>query len=97
VIIISAFEAPTVVASLDDLAMMGQAVEQRGRHFGADFITTTSEFGFRHAHRHSTPRGEFSEPDVMHTALDAATSVQETQPIAPTGGSCLNDSLTLAR
>ena len=28
------FEAPTFVAGLDDLAVMGQPVEQRSRHFG---------------------------------------------------------------
>jgi len=28
------FEPPTVVAGLSDVAMMGNAVEQRGRHFG---------------------------------------------------------------
>ncbi len=31
-IIVAAFEAPTIVASLDDVAVMGQAVKQRGRH-----------------------------------------------------------------
>jgi hypothetical protein len=30
--IITAFEAPTVVAGLDDIAMVGQAVEQRSGH-----------------------------------------------------------------
>src|SRR6516165_12107747 len=33
-IVVAAFEAPAVVAGLDDVAVMGQAVEQRGRHFG---------------------------------------------------------------
>jgi hypothetical protein len=32
--IITAFEAPTVVAGLDDVAMVGQAVEQRSSHLG---------------------------------------------------------------
>src|SRR6516225_3746384 len=32
--VVAAFEAPAVVAGLDDVAVMGQAVEQRGRHFG---------------------------------------------------------------
>jgi len=32
--ITAAFEAPTVVAGLDDIAMVGQAVEQRGGHLG---------------------------------------------------------------
>ena len=27
-------EAPTLVAGFDDVAMVGQAVEQRGRHLG---------------------------------------------------------------
>ena len=33
-IIIAAFEAPGVVAGLDDVAVMCEAVEQGGRHFG---------------------------------------------------------------
>ena len=34
VIVVSAFEAPTVVTGLDDVAMVSQAVEQRGGHLG---------------------------------------------------------------
>src|SRR3981081_3558137 len=34
VIVVAAFEAPTVVTGLDDVTVVGQAVEQRGRHFG---------------------------------------------------------------
>jgi hypothetical protein len=34
VIVVAAFEAPTVVAGLDDVAMVGQAVEKRGGHLG---------------------------------------------------------------
>ena len=30
----SALEAPAVVAGLDDVAVVGQAIEQRGRHLG---------------------------------------------------------------
>ena len=30
----SALEAPTVIAGLDDVAVVGQAIEQRGRHLG---------------------------------------------------------------
>jgi hypothetical protein len=30
----SALEAPTVVAGLDDIAVVGEAIEQRGRHLG---------------------------------------------------------------
>ena len=33
-IVVAAFEAPAVVAGLDDVAVMGQTVEQCGRHFG---------------------------------------------------------------
>jgi hypothetical protein len=29
-----AFEAPTVVSGLDDIAVVGQAIVQRGRHIG---------------------------------------------------------------
>src|SRR5580704_13378000 len=34
VIVGSAFEAPAVIAGLDDVAVVGQAIEQRGRHLG---------------------------------------------------------------
>jgi hypothetical protein len=33
-IIIAAFESPALVSSFDDIAVAGQAVEQRGRHLG---------------------------------------------------------------
>ena len=33
-IIVAAFEAPAVIPGLDDVAMVGQAVEQRGGHLG---------------------------------------------------------------
>ena len=33
-IVVAAFEAPAVVAGLDDVAVVSQAVEQRGRHLG---------------------------------------------------------------
>ena len=33
-IVVAAFEAPAVVAGLDDVAMVGQAIEKRGGHFG---------------------------------------------------------------
>jgi len=34
VIVLSAFEPPAIVAGLDDVAVMGQPVEQRGGHLG---------------------------------------------------------------
>jgi hypothetical protein len=34
VIVQSAFEAPAVVASFDDVAMVSEAIEQRCCHFG---------------------------------------------------------------
>jgi hypothetical protein len=34
VIVCSALEAPAVVASLDDIAVVSEAIEQRGRHLG---------------------------------------------------------------
>jgi hypothetical protein len=34
VIVVAAFESPAVIAGLDDVAVMGQPVEQRGRHLG---------------------------------------------------------------
>src|SRR6266496_964739 len=36
VIVGATFEAPTVVSSLDDVAVMGQPIEQSGRHLGVD-------------------------------------------------------------
>jgi hypothetical protein len=33
VIVVAAFESPAVIAGLDDVTVMGQPVEQRGRHF----------------------------------------------------------------
>jgi hypothetical protein len=33
-ILAAAFEAPAVVAGLDDVAVVGQTIEQRGRHLG---------------------------------------------------------------
>jgi hypothetical protein len=34
VIVGSAFEAPALISSFDDVAVVGQAIEQRGRHLG---------------------------------------------------------------
>jgi hypothetical protein len=33
-IIIAAFESPAVIARFDDVAVVGQAIEQRGGHLG---------------------------------------------------------------
>lgn len=33
-IVVSAFESPTVVAGLDDVAVVGQPIEQCGGHLG---------------------------------------------------------------
>src|SRR6202034_2089876 len=33
-VVSAAFEAPTVVAGLDDIAVVGETIEQRGRHLG---------------------------------------------------------------
>ena len=33
-IVRSALEAPTVIAGLDDIAVVGEAIEERGRHLG---------------------------------------------------------------
>lgn len=33
-IVVAAFEAPAVIAGLDDVTVMGQPIEQRGGHFG---------------------------------------------------------------
>jgi hypothetical protein len=34
VIVVSALEAPAVVSGLDDIAVVGQSIEQCGRHLG---------------------------------------------------------------
>jgi hypothetical protein len=34
VIVVSILEAPAVVPGLDDIAVVGQSIEQRGRHLG---------------------------------------------------------------
>jgi hypothetical protein len=34
VIVVAAFKSPAVIAGLDDVAVMSQAVEQRGGHLG---------------------------------------------------------------
>jgi hypothetical protein len=34
VIVSAALEAPSVIADLDDVAVVGQAIKQRGRHLG---------------------------------------------------------------
>jgi len=34
VIVVAAFEAPRVVAGLDDIAVMGEPIKQRGGHLG---------------------------------------------------------------
>jgi hypothetical protein len=34
VIVVAALEAPAIVAGLDDLAVVGQPIEQRGGHLG---------------------------------------------------------------
>ena len=36
VIVSPAFEPPAVVAGFDDVAVVGQAIEQRGRHLGTE-------------------------------------------------------------
>ena|ERR1700730_12947758 len=47
VIVGSAFEAPALISSFDDVAVVGQAIEQRGRHLGiteatSHFLDTTA-------------------------------------------------------
>jgi hypothetical protein len=34
VIVVAALETPAVIAGFDDVAMVGQAIEQRGGHLG---------------------------------------------------------------
>jgi hypothetical protein len=48
-IVVAVFESPTVVAGLDHVAVVGQAVEQRGGHLG---VGGSSEWG-----RTTRPRG----------------------------------------
>jgi hypothetical protein len=34
VIVFATLEAPTIVSRFDDVTVVGEAIEQRGRHFG---------------------------------------------------------------
>jgi hypothetical protein len=34
VVVVAAFESPAIIAALDDVAVMGQPVEQRSGHLG---------------------------------------------------------------
>jgi hypothetical protein len=64
VIVIAAFESPAIVADLDDVAMVSQAVEQRGRYLGiAEYAGPLSECSLRAPQRNADrPRRRRRKP-----------------------------------
>jgi hypothetical protein len=77
VIVVSFLEAPAVVSGLDDVAVVGQSIEQRGRHLGVAEHTrpfTKGEISGTPLSSHDPPRhrsprppaptsgGDFTEP-----------------------------------
>jgi hypothetical protein len=65
VIAVAAFESPTVVAGLDDVAVVGQPVEQRSRHLGiAEHAGPFSE-------------GEIGSDDDGGALVEAADEMEE--------------------
>ncbi len=59
------FEAPALVAGLDDVAMMGEAVEERGRHLGVA------------EHARPLAESEVGGDDVRSLPLEPADQVEE--------------------
>src|SRR3954447_26580521 len=62
------FEAPALVAGLDDLAVMGQSIEERGRHLGV------AEHGRPFA------KGEIGSDDDGCLLVEAADEVEQELP-----------------
>ena len=100
VIVGSAFEAPAVVAGLDDVAVVGQAIEQRGCHLGSHFWGAA---GRKAPNSGGAPDvGDFSEmppggsdhviiserPTVEATAAPARTGWRQPEPGTLKPASC---------
>ena len=67
-IVVAAFEAPTVVATLDDVAVVGETVEQRGGHLGVA--------------EHAGPftEGEIGSDDDRRSLVEPADEVKQELP-----------------
>ena len=67
-IVVAAFKAPAVVAGLDDVAVVGQAVEQRGRHLGVA--------------KHAWPftEGQVGSDDDRRALVEPANEVEQELP-----------------
>ena len=61
----AAFEAPAVVAGLDDIAVVGQSIEQRGRHLGVA------------EHTRPFTEGEIGSDDDGGALVETADEVEE--------------------
>ena len=71
-IVFAALEAPAVVSGFDDVAVMGQAIEQRGRHLGVREDARPFPEGQIGGHQH---RGALVEPaDEVEQELAAGLS-----------------------
>jgi hypothetical protein len=65
---LAGFEPPTIVAGLDDLAMVGQAVKESGGHLGIA------------EHPRPFPKGEIGGDDDRGAFLEAADQMEEELP-----------------
>jgi hypothetical protein len=63
VIVSSAFEAPALVSSFDDVAVMGEAIEQCGRHLSItqDARPFTERRGFAHGGINASERRKHAD------------------------------------
>ena len=67
-IVVAAFEAPAVIAGLDDVTVMGQPIEQRGGHFGVA------------EHARPFAEGEVGGDDDRGLLVEAANQVEQELP-----------------
>src|SRR6266496_4323331 len=67
-LVVAAFEAPAVVAGLDDVAVVGEAIEQRSRHLG---ITEDAR---------PFAEGEVCRDDNRGTLVEPADEVEQELP-----------------
>jgi hypothetical protein len=78
VIVFTALEAPAVVSGFDDVAVMGQAIEQRGCHLGVGEDARPFPEGQVGGHQH---RGALVEPaDEVEQELAADAFSSSTAP-----------------
>jgi hypothetical protein len=82
VIVNSALEAPAVVSGLDDIAVVGQSIEQRGRHLGIA------------EHTRPFTEGKIGGDDDRGALVEAADEVEQELTAGLTWSSCRNHSRT---